>query len=172
MSLHLSVRQWMVCGLTAFAVAGGCSDPSAPAADAGPPFIELGTGERAFEPLSNGDPVEIVFGPQGGYHVWGTVRAGNVRGGDPNNLQDPSNPTTTFEVRVDGERVDAFASSYTQGLKTSENGFEMVGRTVILDTRNGSEFHDREMNITVRIEDVDGLVVSDERTVVGRFFDQ
>jgi len=32
--------------------------------------LEIGTGERAFEPLDPNDPVfELVYGPQGGWHV-------------------------------------------------------------------------------------------------------
>lgn len=33
----------------------------------------LGTGVLGFQPISDGDRVPIVHGPQGGYHVWGAV---------------------------------------------------------------------------------------------------
>src|SRR5687767_12409217 len=61
----------------------GCvegADPTAPIAERPPvgsptvdgapaPALELGTGERAFEPLADGDAVIVWRGPQAGYHV-------------------------------------------------------------------------------------------------------
>jgi len=38
------------------------------------PTIEVGTGETTFEPLEDGDPVVMVHGPQGGWHMLGSVR--------------------------------------------------------------------------------------------------
>lgn len=35
---------------------------------------ELGTGDTGFEPLADGDTLGWVPGPQGGYHVYGSVR--------------------------------------------------------------------------------------------------
>jgi hypothetical protein len=42
----------------------------------GAPWLELGTGTEAFEPLTEGQTVPIIAGPQGGYHVWGALQAG------------------------------------------------------------------------------------------------
>ena len=37
--------------------------------------IDLGTGQLAWEPLAAaGTPVELIHGPQGGYHLFGRVR--------------------------------------------------------------------------------------------------
>lgn len=38
------------------------------------PFIEVGGGETRFEPLAEGQPHTIVHGPQGGWHMLGSVR--------------------------------------------------------------------------------------------------
>jgi hypothetical protein len=47
-----------------------------PPTDAGNtvPDLEVGTGISAFEPLTDGQSVSIIFGPQGGYHVWAALR--------------------------------------------------------------------------------------------------
>jgi hypothetical protein len=54
----------------------GGSEP--PQSDAGNtatvPDLEVGTGTSAFEPLTDGQSVSIIFGPQGGYHVWAALR--------------------------------------------------------------------------------------------------
>ncbi len=34
------------------------------------PVFALGTGEDCFEPLSDGDVLPLISGPQGGYHLW------------------------------------------------------------------------------------------------------
>lgn len=70
-----------------FAGVLGCASPVTPADaatdvppfDAGPDaaasFIELGTGQLSWEPLRpSGNRLELIHGPQGGYHVFGRAR--------------------------------------------------------------------------------------------------
>ncbi len=42
------------------------------------PDIEVGTGAASFVSLNEGDPVVMVHGPQGGWHLLGSVRAWNM----------------------------------------------------------------------------------------------
>lgn len=163
MSLHLVLRSQILMLLTAVA----CDTQEQAGADAGPPTIEIGTGERDFESLRDGDSVFIVQGPQDGYHIFGSVQATNVNEGNVQYLSDPTNPRTTFEVYQGLQRVDAMASSYQQGLRPSPAGVEMVGRTVILDIESDSDLAGMELRFVVTIEDYDGVVVSDERLVQG-----
>lgn len=37
-------------------------------------LVEVGTGERSFEPLAEGAEVVMVHGPQGGWHMLGSAR--------------------------------------------------------------------------------------------------
>ncbi len=46
---------------------GGCVDPS----DPGP--FDLGTGELCFESLTAGQEINVIAGPQGGYHLWTAI---------------------------------------------------------------------------------------------------
>ncbi len=67
------------------AVQTRCSSPT-PVADAsidlGPtdgsaivdPTLEVGTGQSAWESLADGDSVELIHGPQGGYHLFARIR--------------------------------------------------------------------------------------------------
>jgi hypothetical protein len=55
-------------------LAAGCGA----AGFSGPPAADVGTGADRFIALRDGDAVPIVMGLQGGYHVWGSVRASNV----------------------------------------------------------------------------------------------
>jgi hypothetical protein len=61
----------------------GCSggDGTTKGSDSGEPAgctaqdltVEVGTGELEYEPLEDGDPVTLVYGPQGGWHIWFSV---------------------------------------------------------------------------------------------------
>jgi hypothetical protein len=42
------------------------------------PSLELGTGSYRFEPLEDGQPVELVRGAQGGWHIWLSMRLRGV----------------------------------------------------------------------------------------------
>lgn len=155
------------CGAVLALLAAACSE-SVDLPDAGPPTLELGTGDRTFEPLEDGDTLYIVQGPQAGYHFFGSMRATNIFGGDPFDLSAEGNPQTTFEAFVGDMRVDAMASSYRQGLRPTENGLEMVGRAVILDIEDDSELAGAEVLFRVSVVDARGIMLSDERVVIAQ----
>ncbi len=73
----------------------GCTDPEEPKAI-------LGTGSWMWEDLPKDNAIPVIQGPQGGFHLLGSVRTKGVEAGDHSNLDEPKNPTTTFEVIVDG----------------------------------------------------------------------
>ncbi len=145
--------------------AQGCSASPKQVADAEPPSLELGTGTGAFEVLEDGDDIFIVQGPQGGYHFFGALRARNVNPGDSEDLSDSSNPTTTFEAFVGDARIDGMFSTYRQGLEVSNGYAEMIGRQVILDILDDEDLDGATVRFGVRFEDVDGVMLSDERTL-------
>ena len=41
-------------------------------------WVQVGGGDDHFEPLADGDPLVMVHGPQGGWHVLGSVRDGGL----------------------------------------------------------------------------------------------
>jgi hypothetical protein len=41
-------------------------------------LVEVGTGDLEFEPLEDGAPVTMVHGPQGGWHMLGSVQVGQT----------------------------------------------------------------------------------------------
>lgn len=56
----------------------GCAPEGDGGEAAAPLGCEVGTGYDAFEPLEEGDPVDIIAGPQGGYHVFTSVHCEGV----------------------------------------------------------------------------------------------
>ena len=59
-------------------LAAGCAD-----APTGEAALELGTGSWRFEPLEDGQEVELVRGAQGGWHIWISLRVRGLSGEPP-----------------------------------------------------------------------------------------
>lgn len=132
-------------------------------------MIEIGTGETAFVPLKDGDTIDIVHGPQGGYHFNGSLRVQGIVAGDPDFIDDPNNPITVFEAFEGETQIDLDFSTYKVGLDPvdGEPGvYQMLGRRVILDITSDDVLDGKEVRMTVKVEDIHGVVVEDERTLL------
>lgn len=105
----------------------GCPAPSP--ARVGPggatTFLEVGTGETAFAALADGDDLELVYGPQGGYHVWGAC---GIYGVDPEGrvLHYTLSDATTGEVLA-----DLSLALTTRRLTSTSGGWLRAGDRVI-----------------------------------------
>ncbi len=135
----------------------------------GSPKIEIGTGEIAFQALEEGGTIEVVKGPQGGYHIVSSVRVAGIAPGDSEDLANPSNPIITFSVDNAGVEL-APISRFQQGLEpasTRDGGFthEMLGRFAVLDIATPEEVVGATVEFTVTVEDASGTVLTDSRTL-------
>ena len=159
--MPLLLTLWLGCG-----PADGPSTESAPAV---PPAIEMGTGEWDWEALEDGQEIDVIQGPQGGFHLLGSVRVAGIAAGTADDLGDPDNPTTRFWVMHEG--VDLAPSSvFIQGLDASPQDaspftHQMVGRFVIMDIAADDELDGVEIVFGVSVEDVDGVRVEAEMTL-------
>lgn len=176
MPVHLTrlAPLWLLLAACAGGDEGTPSDtgPTIPDYD---PEVELGTGETAFEPLADGETAFVVFGPQGGYHITGALLARGVDPGNPEDLADARNPLTTFQILVDGTPVSGLLGDevvdYKQGLEDVPGDpgvFQLVNRRVFLDITSDDELDGVEIVMSVEVEDADGVVVRDERTLIAR----
>lgn len=103
--------------------------------------VRLGTGEIEFEPLEDGGTIPVVQGPQGGFHLVGSVVVAGIDPGDADDLAHPDNPTTMFEVVHEGTVLTTIAT-YVQGLETSTTeGYthQMLNRFAILNIFDDDE---------------------------------
>lgn len=170
MYVHLSRLVWLALALAGCDKKEEEGSPSDSVPDLSPE-IELGTGETAFEPLADGDTIYIVYGPQGGYHFTVSMNVQGINAGDPNNLDDPSNPVTSFRAYRDGEIIDLDASTYQQGIDPiiGEPGrYQMLGRRLILNyfPDTVEDLYDDEVEVTVEVTDADGVSLTDTRTLI------
>lgn len=136
------------------------------------PDLQLGTGVDGYVPLADGDDIIIVYGPQGGYHLDGSLRVQGIDPGDADDLSDPRNPLTVFQVLDEGGSPvsglqGAETIEFRQGIDESDEPgvYEMVGRKILLDIQDDAELEGQTLTVSVRVEDVDGVVLADQHSV-------
>jgi len=156
--------------LALLAACDGSEDATTP--EPLPPAVALGTGVEAYVPVEDGDMITMVFGPQGGYHLDGSMRAQGIVSGDPDDLDDPDNPLTIFRVwDATGDPISGLEGAeeiqYREGLEpTAEPGVvEMVGRRIFLDITSDDEIVGTTIEVEVEVADVAGTTVSDRHAV-------
>lgn len=124
----------------------------------GDPWIELGTGRSAFEPIAELGPVELVAGIQGGWHVDASLRFGGFG---------PHGIVVVYEVVDEGAQSISFATqaslSAASVLKDGE-GWVRVGDRVVLDIADPTEVVGKTaiLRATAALGD---QTWSDERTI-------
>lgn len=125
----------------------------------GDPVLELGTGLDAWQALEEGDPVELVAGLQGGWHLDAAVRFDGFGPGGVELVYDA--------VRDDGTPV-GLTTVATLGpgrVLEDEQGFLRLGDRVVLDIEGPEDVVGAE--VVVRVSAVLGEATwSDERVVV------
>ena len=123
----------------------GCS-----AGVSGPPNVDVGGGADQFITLRDGDSVPIIHGLQGGYHVWGSVRASGV---DPNAL------ALRFTLYIE-EATDAYTiRNDTVDLSDGEH----LGTAVFLP--NPDDVRGRSCRFHLDVTDAAGRTASSEHRV-------
>ena len=124
---------------------------------------EIGTGRETFVPLEPGDEVEIVAGPQGGYHIFTSVR---IRGLTPT---DALRITLTVRREVDGEYVGPTTLIGSRHMREADDGW--LQATGMINLVNEPE-RVRGEAVVLRAEMLDDGVpagpVADERSAVAR----
>lgn len=127
------------------------------------PRAELGTGAVTFEELADGDEVPIVWGAQGGVHVWGSVRVEGIYPGPRGADTDETSPRVDFLVEFASRPIN-FETGGPRNFRIRTDGtVEIVGEPVVLVSPTTSV--DREVTFSVRVADYCGSEVHDAREV-------
>lgn len=120
--------------------------------------LEVGTGVELYEPLSDGAPVDVVLGPQGGFHIWTSVR-----------VHDPSIDLARIDLSArfaDDGRAAGSPSSVTASLVAVGGAREHAGMTNFV--ANPESVRGRPVVLHVDVFVKDGRRGSAERTVLPR----
>ena len=132
------------------------------------PAAIIGTGELEWVSMEDDDELEVILGSQSGYHLLGSVRVAGIEGGDADDLTNPANPTTRFDVILEGSSI-LLTGEFTQGLERTvgnpEWTHEVIGRRAILDIEDDDDLEGETVLFSVEVTDIHGVVVSDEVSV-------
>jgi hypothetical protein len=124
----------------------------------GDPVVALGTGVSAYEPLPDGATVELVAGPQGGWHVDVSVRAAGF---------EPDGVILTYDATLDGQPI-AFTTraqlSSASVLSDGDDGFDRVGDRLVLEIGSAAEVVGEQLQLTLMAE-LGGEVFADQALV-------
>ena len=117
-------------------------------------YLELGTGFRRFEPVTDGQEVPIIKGIQGGYHVWGSFKGRGFTGTDISLL---------FELSLEGEII-ANADYFEYELPVDRSGDYLYSGVSVIYFENERVMPSsgREMSLALTVTTSDGEVLTDE----------
>ncbi len=141
--------------------------------DLGPSWVAIGQGEAEHVELSEGDAVPIVQGPQGGYMVALSLRAGGLLAGDPADPTDPDNPRVTFQAFAEGVEDPLGSITVVRGLAEVDDELELTGTWLVFDAAlDTSVYFDQPVELAVRVVDPQGNEAEDAATVEALWTDE
>jgi hypothetical protein len=151
-------------------VLAGCPGDGGPrtGADSGPEpgggEAEIGTGMFAFAPLVDGERLDLVSGPQGGFHFIVHARMRGLVPGDARRDL-PTNPTTWFRVLDEnGTRVDIpEVRQLGYAPQAGAEGWYILpsGRILLIENAAAPRLYGRPVTIEVQIRDAEGRMAGD-----------
>lgn len=136
-----------------------CSAPEI----SGPTSIEVGTGQFDYEPVTEGQELPIVEGPQGGYHVWLGLRARNL---DPRNLRIDSQ---LFDAESDdtGAPPEKVGEPFFFFVRLFDDDEMGVYRTAGLPHQvERNRVRDKRLRLEVLVTDRDGRTATGDMVIV------
>jgi hypothetical protein len=133
--------------------------------DGDEPAVTLGTGTDAFEPLADGAPLSFYLGPQGGYHVFASLRATDLPPGDPLDPFGAGSPVVSLEVSVDDARIGGYAQ-LPRLFVAGADGVELVGQLLVLEVPDPPSLDGTAATLSTEVRHPCGRVATDARDVV------
>ncbi|MBJ93711.1 MAG: hypothetical protein CMP23_04465 [Rickettsiales bacterium] len=123
------------------------------------PSLEVGTGRIDFEAI--GPLTGFEFGPQGGLHIYASLRAHGLYGG-PEDQLDETLPLLTYTfASSDGSLSGGFEARPRTMSAVADGLYERVGDPGILSTVEPSEAEGVEVEIVAMIADACGRSASE-----------
>jgi hypothetical protein len=123
-----------------------------------PPTFVVGTGKDAYTATEDGATVEIIHGPQGGYHLWGAFRVKGISRGIA---------SVTYDVARDGSPVTPLSSTtYEVDPFPRAGGREWAGLIGYVPNDQLALTANTPVVLSMTLTDASGTVLHDERHVV------
>lgn len=116
--------------------------------------LEVGTGTQSFEPLTEGQPLVIIAGPQGGWHLWASVRVKPAL--------DPTRINLKVKVKLAGAELTS--TDYRVTLVKNGPWLEWYAMTALVPTPE--TVRGKPTTVEVIATDSAGRTATDARTVI------
>jgi hypothetical protein len=127
--------------------------------NAGAPTTSLGTGYESFTPLNDADVIDVYAGPQGGHHVYLSLRMNNLR---QDSMVELRAMVPDLGLEIGPQTFNAVFYDYPVGGYCEVLGWQFqIDGSVSVDQLVG-----KTMEITGTISDADGDSAQVTRTVV------
>ncbi len=118
--------------------------------------VVIGQGELSFTAIDGeSDRLELIYGPQGGYHVVIAARAQYLDAGDF--------VAAHLSGTIDGDDVGESWPYIDFRCNAAEGSQDGVGMLLIFN-RQPEDLHQQTLEISLEVEDLAGDIVSDTRT--------
>jgi len=119
--------------------------------------VVIGQGELSFDAIeSETDTVELIYGPQGGYHVVIAARAQYLDAADF--------VAATLSGTISGQEVGQTWPYIDFRCNAAEAAQDGVGMLLVFTTEP-EELHDRILQVQLEVTDLAGDVVRDKRSM-------
>ena len=135
----------------------GAGDPQGDCALSDDPTLEIGAGATTFETLQDGDPIELVHGPQGGYHLEIALRGFGIDGSDL--------VAGSMSGTIGGQGL-ASSKPWLDFRCNAETGtLDALGTNLIYDAQP-ADLDGQTTEVLISITDASGTVVEDTATLL------
>ncbi len=123
-----------------------------------PPSFVVGSGKDSYAATADGATVEIIHGPQGGYHLWGAFRVSGIAAGSVSVTYVVSRDTLpTTPLSSTTYDVDPFARA---------GGREWAGLIGYVPNDQLAATANQPVVLSMTLTDASGTVLHDERHVI------
>jgi hypothetical protein len=144
-------------------------DAGQPACQPGPMEVEVGTGQTSFVSIPGGEDLPFYMGPQGGFHVWGSVRARGYTPAASNDPNDLDHPVVRFTLQRGSEAVAGTSPLHWNLAPVGDGWREKTGAFVIFSAPSPLALEGEAVSLQVQLTDRCALVGTDTRGGLLRF---
>lgn len=126
--------------------------------------IDVGTGEAAFVGLEDGDELPFYAGPQGGHHVFVSIRAVDLVPGT-GSMTDPDDPVVSVSLVASDNDLSTFEAR-RRVFADHDGSFELVGQLVVLSHPTPPALDSHPATLTATVQDRCGNTATEDLGVV------
>jgi len=121
------------------------------------PLLQLGTGTESFVPVEDGDELQVIAGPQGGHHIWVSLRT-----------RPPVNPKGVL-INVTGRYEGGELLPSELKLNLVKNGPWLEWYALVAMVPDPDAVAGKEVELSLQITDSANVTATDSRRVIAKW---